>query len=128
MRVTIPVSFGELVDKITILELKASKIRDLDAREHVEHELGLLRAAHATLVPANTAVEQATAELRAINQTLWDIEDELRECERRQNFGPAFVELARRVYKTNDMRSAVKRRLDVALGSEIREEKSYRPY
>jgi hypothetical protein len=125
--IEVPVSWGEMIDKITILEIKTERISDPEKLGNVRRELDLLVA---RLGPAlgNAEVMALTGELRAINAALWDIEDEIRECERVKNFGARFVELARSVYFTNDKRSEVKRAINQALGSAIVEEKSYRPY
>lgn len=126
MPILAPVSAGELVDKITILEVKAERI-DPARRPNVERELTLLRAVAARELPSE-GLEALTAELRAVNAALWDIEDGKRDCERRGDFGPAFVALARAVYRENDRRAAIKRAINDAVGSEIVEEKSYQPY
>ena len=122
-----PVSWGELIDKITILEIKSERIDDAAKRRNVQTELTLLDARRAT-APASTEVDRLTAELKAVNTELWVIEDDIRDCERAQDFGPRFIELARAVYHTNDKRAALKRALNEALGSAIVEEKSYKPY
>jgi hypothetical protein len=125
--VVIEAAPGELIDKITILEIKAKHIGDAAKLSHVRTELETLRAAwDRTIVPSED-LAALTAELRAINQALWKIEDEIRHCEQVGDFGPRFVELARSVYKTNDHRAAVKRRINQLLGSELIEEKSYPP-
>lgn len=123
--IDIPVSWGELVDKITILEIKSERIDDLRKRVNVQRELYILTGRMGELGPE---VETLKAELKAINAELWDIEDEIRDCEREKNFGPRFVALARAVYVTNDRRADVKRQINLALSSELVEEKSYRPY
>lgn len=128
MPILAPVSWGELLDKITILEIKDRRIADAAKRANVRRELDALNAEvarHGTLPEGTAALMD---ELRAVNEALWDIEDEVRDCERRQDFGPRFVELARGVYHSNDRRAAVKRRLNDLLGSELVEEKSYQPY
>jgi hypothetical protein len=122
-----PVSWGELIDKITILQIKSERIEDAGKRRNVETELTLLEGRRAS-APANAEVERLTAELKAVNTELWVIEDDIRDCERAQDFGPRFIELARAVYHTNDKRAALKRALNEALGSAIVEEKSYKPY
>ena len=125
MPILAPISAGELVDKITILEVKADRI-DPARRANVLHELSLLRALAADVLPAG--IETLTAQLRTVNAGLWDVEDGKRECERRGDFGPAFVELARRVYRENDRRASIKRAINDAVGSEVVEEKSYGVY
>lgn len=126
MALLAPISAGELIDKITILRIKAQRIA-ADKRDNVRRELDLLEALAAREL-AGVDLDALTAELTAINAGLWDIEDGKRDCERRGDFGPAFVALARSVYIENDRRAAVKRRINDAAGSEIVEEKSYAPY
>jgi hypothetical protein len=121
----IPVSAGELVDKITILRVKAARI-DPAKKTNVLRELALLEAVAADALPKG--LDALFAELEAVNATLWDIEEGKRECERRQAFDDAFIALARSVYVENDRRAAIKRRINEATGSKIVEEKSYRPY
>ena len=128
MSILIPVSAGELADKITILRVKAARIGDPEKERNVRHELGLLEAAAREHLPPGEQMDALIAELTEVNAALWDIEDGKRDCERRQDFGPGFVELARKVYVENDRRAAIKRRINAATGSEIVEEKSYRPY
>jgi hypothetical protein len=120
-----PIAIGELIDKITILEIKAGRIREPDKLRNVRAELELLRELW-DRAGLNTAEMSGLAdELRAINTTLWDIEDDIRACEAQGDFGPRFVTLARNVYHSNDRRSAVKKRINLAFGSAIVEEKSY---
>jgi hypothetical protein len=125
--IMIPVSAGELIDKITILRVKAARI-DAAKRANVEKELRLLEAVAAEALASTPGLDALAAELEAVNAALWDVEEGKRDCERRQDFGEAFVALARRVYKENDRRAAIKRRINEAAGSELVEEKSYRPY
>ena len=125
--ITIEVAPGELVDKLTILDIKLARLTDAAQRRNVEIERGILSAACTTLNGID-AVSHLRAELRAVNETLWSIEDDIRACERRSDFGPAFVALARAVYKTNDARAFLKRAINVALGSRLIEEKSYAAY
>ena len=127
MAIMAPISAGELIDKLTILRVKAGRIGE-DKRANVRHELGLLEVLAAREIPGHPDIERLTAELTAINGALWDIEDGKRDCERRGDFGPAFVDLARSVYRENDRRAAVKREINLIAGSEIIEEKSYKPY
>lgn len=123
--IDVPVSWGELVDKITILEIKSERMDDAVKLANVTRELWLLNtrlgAAAAEILPLKL-------KLKAVNSALWDIEDEIRDCERAKDFGPRFIELARAVYVTNDKRADVKREINQALSSELVEEKSYRPY
>jgi Family of unknown function (DUF6165) len=120
----VPVSWGELLDKLTILEIKHQRIHDEPARGNVARELEwLLRASAA--VRHRTAVATLHGRLRAVNEALWEIEDAIRHCEARANFGEEFIALARAVYRKNDERAAIKRQLNLLLGSELIEEKSY---
>lgn len=122
-----PVSWGELADKITILEIKAERIQDDVKRVNVEKELRLLREKLA-LAPASDALSTLIDALRAVNLELWVIEDDIRDCERDKNFGARFIELARAVYIKNDRRAALKKEINLMLDSGIIEEKSYRAY
>jgi len=124
--VTIEVSPGELIDRITILEIKAERIADPAKRADVVRALGALTARRDAVVPDDAEIARLTAELKEINATLWEVEDDIRACEAAGEFGARFVALARSVYLTNDRRAAVKRAIDDALGSELREVKSYR--
>lgn len=126
MPILAPISAGELVDKITILEVKAERI-DPAKRPNVLKELELLRAIAARELPSDD-VRTLADQLRAVNAALWDIEEGKRDCERRGDFGLEFVELARAVYIENDRRAAIKRAINETVGSDIVEEKSYRPY
>jgi hypothetical protein len=128
MSILAPISAGELVDKITILRVKAQRIGDPAKEANVRKELALLEATAARTCPTTPTSRGLTAELTEVNAALWDIEDGKRDCERRQDFGPRFVALARRVYIDNDQRAAIKRAINEAAGSEIVEEKSYKPY
>ena len=123
----VPTSWGELIDKITILEIKVARLSAESARANAARELDLLRAiAGPVLAQGNTTA--LTARLKNLNETLWEIEDRIREHERSGRFDADFIALARAVYKRNDERGAVKRELNLALGSELIEEKSYQPY
>jgi hypothetical protein len=128
MPILAPVSWGELLDKITILEIKDRRIADTAKRANVRRELDALNAEVARHGALPEGAAALMDELRAVNEALWDIEDDIRDCERRQDFGQRFVELARGVYHSNDRRAAVKRRLNDLFGSELVEEKSYQPY
>jgi hypothetical protein len=123
-----PISVGELIDKITILRIKRERIRGASAQANIGRELdGLLQIrARAPLAMAEVAVLEE--ELFQVNGKLWDVEDELRALEQNGNFGRRFVELARSVYKLNDRRSLLKRRINTVTGSAIVEEKSYSAY
>jgi hypothetical protein len=126
--ITIPVSPGEVVDRLTILEIKTERMADAAQRANVRHELEQLSAVAQTAIPDSAEMRGLHAELKAINEKLWVIEDDIRECERKGDFGDAFVALARAVYRTNDERAGLKRRINEVLGSALIEEKSYAPY
>ena len=120
-----PISVGELLDKITILELKRERIQAADKLKNIIAELTALSALKKTAVPGSTQLTRLAAELKAVNAALWDIEDAIRLCERKQDFGPRFIQLARSVYQHNDRRSALKRSINAETGSALSEEKSY---
>jgi hypothetical protein len=128
MSIMAPISAGELVDKITILRVKAARIGDAAKEANVRKELALLEATAAQALPASAEIARLTAELAEVNGALWDIEDGKRDCERRRDFGERFVKLARAVYIENDRRAAIKRAINEAAGSDIVEEKSYDAY
>jgi hypothetical protein len=125
MLLLVPISVGELLDKISILEIKAGEIRAAAQRANVMHELALLDEARAREVPALPELDALYAELQAVNRRLWRIEDDLRAIEKTGQFGERFIELARSVYRENDRRAALKRRINELTGSDIVEEKSY---
>jgi hypothetical protein len=124
----IPVSWGELIDKTTILEIRLERLREPTARANTAHELALLRAVLAELVEAPPRLAVLREELAAVNRRLWDIEDEIRSKEASQSFDAQFIELARAVYQSNDERNRIKREINDLLGSDIVEEKQYTPY
>lgn len=124
-QILIPVSPGELLDKITILEHKATQITDPQARGFVTQELDALQLVRRNTVPDTPEIAKLTQTLAEINAHLWWIEEDIRVLESRKDFGTAFIELARAVYQTNDQRAAVKRDVNKLLGSAIREVKSY---
>ena len=128
MSIMAPISAGELVDKITILRNKAERIGDPAKEANVRKELAMLETIADEALPKTPEIERLTAELSEVNVALWDIEDGKRDCERRGDFGDRFVELARSVYVENDRRAAIKRAINEAAGSDIVEEKSYKPY
>lgn len=125
MSIAVPISFGEFIDKITILELKSERIRDPVKLQNAEHELRVLRAVWQDSDHSNASIEEDRARLKAVNAQLWDIEDHIRVKERRSEFDAEFVALARSVYRLNDERAQIKRALNVALGSDLVEEKFY---
>ena len=124
----VPISWGELFDKITILQIKLENLTSKNALENVELELRKLRSISTQNCPKTMETMQLEGELRQINQQLWDIEDKLRDKERANSFDDEFIQLARSVYITNDERSRIKRKINDTLGSEIVEEKSYAEY
>ncbi|MCY2993523.1 MAG: DUF6165 family protein [Planctomycetota bacterium] len=126
--ILVPTAPGELVDKITILEIKTERIQDVGKLKNVRFELETLAAARDQTLPPSPELGKLTAELKRMNAALWDIEDQIRDCERRQDFGPEFIRLARSVYHSNDRRAAVKRQINELLGSELMEMKSYAAY
>ena len=123
--VNVAIAPGELIDKITILEIKAQRIGDPAKLRNVRNDLESLQATRDLSIVPSDELDSLTSELRSINESLWDIEDEIRRCERSNHFGPRFIELARSVYQTNDRHAAVKRRINERLESRIVEEKSY---
>ncbi|NTF08029.1 hypothetical protein G6L37_17835 [Agrobacterium rubi] len=125
--IEIPVSFGEMIDKITILEIKAQKINDDIKRQNVALELALLQDKLGPLIEQN-GLDAIVDDLRAVNTSLWDVENALREYEDARRFDEAFIALARSVYITNDRRADLKRQINARLGSTLMEEKSYKPY
>jgi len=123
--VSAQISFGEAADKLTILKIKSERLRDAGQLENVRKELTLLDAAFRASAPRVTGFDDLFARLKTVNETLWQIEDDIRKSEARGDFGERFVALARAVYKTNDERAQLKRAIDALLGSELREEKSH---
>jgi hypothetical protein len=125
MLLTVQTSPGEFLDKLTILEIKSERISDAAKVANVRRELELLRATWAASPLAARDVAALVAQLREVNEILWDVEDRIRLKEAEQRFDSDFIELARAVYRTNDRRAAIKRRINESLGSELLEEKSY---
>jgi hypothetical protein len=119
---------GELLDKITILEIKSERMHDAAKLANVRHELALLNETWQQAVPADDTVQRIHAQLKAINEELWVIEDDIRDKEKAREFDQRFIDLARAVYVTNDKRAAAKKELNLHLGSTIVEEKSYQDY
>lgn len=123
----VPVSWGELIDKITILEIKVDRLPTEQAAVNAAKELALLREIAGPFL-ANPEIVALTARLKTLNEALWEIEDRIRDQERSGTFDSTFIELARSVYKRNDERGRMKREINLLLGSELIEEKSYPPY
>lgn len=126
--ILIPVAPGELLDKITILRIKVARIEDPGKRANAASELAMLEKARAADVSDSDGLAGLEADLGAVNEALWEIEDAIRDHERAGDFGPGFVKLARDVYHQNDRRAALKREINLLLGSAIVEEKSYARY
>ena len=126
--IQVPVSYGELIDKITILEIKSKQMTDPAKLANVRNELDQLNATWSAHPAAATDIAGERARLLAVNETLWDIEDRIRLKEKAQAFDQEFIELARAVYFRNDERAAVKREINLKLGSQLVEEKSYQDY
>jgi hypothetical protein len=124
----VPVSWGELFDRITILEIKVDRLVAPTAQANAAHELALLRGILAELAEAPPGLAALRGELAAVNLRLWEIEDDIRRKEASRTFDAGFVELARSVYRSNDERSRIKRAINRLLGSEIVEEKQYVGY
>jgi len=123
--IAVEIGVGELIDKIVILQIKNERLNDAAKRANIGKELATLQAARERALAPSAELAALTAELRVVNEALWQVEDDLRLCERHQDFGPRFVELARSVYRHNDHRAALKRRINELVGSELVEEKSY---
>jgi hypothetical protein len=124
VRIRIDISAGELVDRITILEIKVDRL-GAQSRAAATRDLSRARARARRALPGSLELEALTEALRNVNRELWRVEDELRACEREQRFDAHFVALARRVYATNDRRSALKRAIDNLVPSGTREYKSH---
>ncbi len=119
---------GELIDKITILRIKSERIADEAKLKNVRTELAVLNETLEKDVPASDELSRLDAALQAVNEELWVIEDDIRDCERAGDFGDEFIRLARAVYVTNDKRAALKKEINLLLGSTLVEEKSYAAY
>lgn len=128
MILSVPVSVGEVVDKVTILEIKSDRISDQGKLRNIATELDALRPLVSGGVFDTDEVTALTDALRAVNGELWDIEDDIRAEEAAGRFGERFIELARAVYVTNDRRAELKKKINLATGSELVEEKSYEDY
>ena len=128
MSLPAPVSVGEFLDKLSILEIKSDRIRDPQKLDNIRHELQQLRGIWQGSDYAAASLEPEYSRLKAVNERLWEIEDEIRELERARRFDADFIALARAVYITNDERSVLKKALNLRLGSDLVEEKSYAEY
>jgi transcriptional regulator of nitric oxide reductase len=126
--ILIPISPGELLDKITILQIKSERISDATKVANVRTELGMLEQVWSDAVGDDEQIRALSGELKSINEALWEIEDDIRDEERNKRFGDRFIELARAVYVTNDDRANAKKKVNLHLNSSIVEEKSYQDY
>lgn len=124
----VPIAPGELIDKITILEIKSERIEDPDKLANIRRELELLREDQRRHIASDAAMAEFERRLKEVNGRIWDLEDTIRECERTKSFEKVFLDTARAIYRTNDERAAVKREINLYLGSNIVEEKSYAKY
>ena len=118
-KIYIEAGSGELIDKITILEIKLARIEDPQKLKNIRYELETLATTRDRALPASDTLTRLTRELKSVNETLWDIEDDIRRCEAEKNFGVRFIELARAVYKTNDHRAALKKQINLLTGASI---------
>ncbi|OUD09750.1 hypothetical protein BVC71_07925 [Marivivens niveibacter] len=123
--ILVPVAPGELIDKLTILQLKSERIDDAAKLANVAIEQSALTAVANQAIPKSDELQRLWGELYQINADLWVIEDDIRICESHDDFGDEFIRLARAVYQTNDRRAAVKKQINLLLGSALVEEKSY---
>jgi hypothetical protein len=123
-----PVSFGELLDKISILQIKSERMSDPAKVANVRKELEALSTTWLGHPAAQQQIPELRADLKAVNERLWEIEDDIRACEQKQDFGAEFIRLARAVYFENDERARIKKSNNTALGSAYVEEKSYQDY
>ena len=128
MLLQVPVSVGEVLDKITILQIKLVHISDAAKRVNIQNELDALLPLVASDAFTTDQMQGLMAELKAVNETLWKIEDDIREKEAVKNFNAEFIRLARSVYITNDKRAEIKKKINLATGSDLVEEKSYESY
>lgn len=123
-----PISPGELLDKLTILQIKSENITDPEKLKNVGTEHAALQSVADTHIPRTEKLQSLTAALLRINKELWAIEDDIRDCERAGDFGDTFIQLARAVYVTNDKRADLKKQINLEMGSKLVEEKSYADY
>ncbi len=128
MQLYAEISPGELFDKITILEIKSEKISDSKKQVNVKKERQILSMTRDENIVMSDELSGLTSDLKEVNETLWGIEDDIRDCERNKDFGPKFIELARSVYIENDKRALLKNKINQFLNSNLFEEKSYKAY
>ena len=124
-RILVEIGAGELIDKITILQIKSDRMTDAAKLANVRRELGVLNATRDVSLHASAELSALESDLKAINNALWQIEDDIRACEAGHDFGPGFIKLARAVYTCNDRRAAIKKEINLLTGSSLIEEKSY---
>ena len=128
MQLQVPVSVGEVLDKITILQIKLAHISNAAKRVNIQNELDALLPLVAGDAFTTDQMQALMAELKSVNEALWDIEDDIREKEAAKSFDAEFIRLARAVYITNDKRAEIKKQINLATGSALVEEKSYESY
>ena len=128
MQLQVPVSVGEVLDKITILQIKLAHISDAAKRSNIQNELDALLPLVTADAFTTDQMQGLMAELKSVNEALWDIEDDIREKEAAKSFDAEFIRLARAVYTTNDKRAEIKKQINLATGSALVEEKSYESY
>ena len=126
--ILVEISPGEMIYKITILMIKSERIKDEAQLANVLHELDVLSEKMAQYIPNSPELDTLISEIKSVNEALWNIEDDIRDCERVGEYSQPFIDLARSVYITNDKRANLKRDINLLLGSQIMEEKSYKPY
>lgn len=126
--VEVPMAIGELIDKITILEIKSERLNDAAKLASVRSELKILSERRAASLPSDPMIDLLAARLKDANSRIWYLEDTIRDCDRRKDFGTNFVNTAKKIYRTNDERAAIKREINLACGSAIIEVKSYAAY
>ena len=128
LKIVIEIAPREPIDRLSILEIKLARIKDEAKLKNIRHEHELTTRKRQKLSPTGTELECLAAELKTVNEKIWQIEDDIRDHERNRSFGDSFVALARSVYQTNDKRAELKRRINELLNSTLVEEKSYTPY
>jgi len=128
MTIQATISYGEFLDKLTILEIKKERIKDKNKLQNIQNELNSVTTAWQNCPASKIDIKAELAALKAINEKLWVIEDDIRDKERQQSFDQDFIDLARSVYFENDTRAKIKRDINVKLGSDLIEEKSYADY
>ena len=128
MSINIEISYGEFLDKLSILDIKCARINDKSKLANVKHERDVLNKIWKKNEKSSLDISAEYNELKKINEKLWEIEDDIRDKERNKEFDKEFIELARSVYVTNDERASIKKKINLKLGSDLLEEKSYSDY